>query len=145
MRTTNYRVIFRGDELYHHGIKGQKWGVRRFQNEDGTLTEEGKARYIKDQQRKEKVKEYAKSAVVATVKATAVLVGLAATATILSANAIGNATIPVLQNGISQRGQSAANTALNNIGNNRYEQYQNYMERERSSWNSELGNYQRWW
>ena len=31
--------------LYHHGIKGQKWGIRRFQNEDGTLTEEGKARY----------------------------------------------------------------------------------------------------
>lgn len=33
------------EELYHHGIKGQKWGIRRFQNEDGTLTEEGKARY----------------------------------------------------------------------------------------------------
>lgn len=32
-------------ELYHHGIKGQKWGVRRFQNEDGTLTNEGKERY----------------------------------------------------------------------------------------------------
>ena len=32
-------------ELYHHGIKGQKWGVRRYQNEDGTLTEEGKKRY----------------------------------------------------------------------------------------------------
>lgn len=31
--------------LVHHGIKGQKWGVRRFQNEDGTLTEEGKIRY----------------------------------------------------------------------------------------------------
>ena len=31
--------------LYHHGIKGQKWGIRRFQNDDGTLTEEGKARY----------------------------------------------------------------------------------------------------
>ena len=29
----------------HHGIKGQKWGVRRFQNEDGSLTAEGKARY----------------------------------------------------------------------------------------------------
>ena len=28
-------------ELYHHGIKGQKWGVRRYQNEDGSLTEEG--------------------------------------------------------------------------------------------------------
>lgn len=33
------------DELYHHGIKGQRWGVRRFQNEDGTLTAEGKKHY----------------------------------------------------------------------------------------------------
>lgn len=34
-----------GDELYHHGIKGQKWGVRRYQNEDGSLTAEGKRKY----------------------------------------------------------------------------------------------------
>lgn len=34
-----------GGGLEHHGIKGQKWGVRRFENEDGTLTEAGKARY----------------------------------------------------------------------------------------------------
>lgn len=33
--------------LYHHGIKGQKWGIRRYQNPDGTLTEEGKRRYEK--------------------------------------------------------------------------------------------------
>lgn len=33
------------NELYHHGIKGQKWGVRRFRNEDGTLTEAGKRKY----------------------------------------------------------------------------------------------------
>lgn len=32
-------------ELYHHGIKGMKWGVRRYQNEDGSLTAAGKARY----------------------------------------------------------------------------------------------------
>lgn len=33
-------------ELYHHGIKGQKWGVRRWQNEDGTFNEAGKRRYF---------------------------------------------------------------------------------------------------
>ena len=36
-------------ELYHHGIKGQKWGIRKYQNEDGTLTAEGKARYGYDE------------------------------------------------------------------------------------------------
>lgn len=31
--------------LEHYGIKGQKWGIRRYQNEDGTLTAEGRKRY----------------------------------------------------------------------------------------------------
>lgn len=33
------------DEIKHHGIKGQKWGVRRYQNKDGSLTDAGKKRY----------------------------------------------------------------------------------------------------
>ena len=37
------------NELYHHGVKGQKWGVRRFQNKDGSLTLAGKKRALKMQ------------------------------------------------------------------------------------------------
>lgn len=33
------------EELYHHGIKGQRWGVRRYQNPDGSLTPAGVRRY----------------------------------------------------------------------------------------------------
>ena len=40
---SNY--IIANGELYHAGIKGMRWGVRRFQNSDGTLTEAGKKRY----------------------------------------------------------------------------------------------------
>lgn len=36
------------DELQHWGIKGQKWGRRRYQNPDGSLTPEGKKRYYND-------------------------------------------------------------------------------------------------
>ena len=38
-------MLISSDELRHHGIKGQRWGVRRFQEEDGSLTPAGKERY----------------------------------------------------------------------------------------------------
>ena len=40
-------IVYRSNEDYlaHHGVKGQRWGVRRFQNEDGSLTAEGREKY----------------------------------------------------------------------------------------------------
>lgn len=40
-----YEVPSYDDELYHHGVKGMRWGVRKYQNADGTLTAEGRRRY----------------------------------------------------------------------------------------------------
>ncbi len=57
--------------LAHHGIKGQRWGVRRFQNSDGSLTQAGKKRRGVNGDRepvKEKLKRGAKNAVI-TAKA----------------------------------------------------------------------------
>lgn len=51
-----YTEYLYGDSLAHYGTLGQKWGYRRFQNPDGSLTPAGKARYAKYNARIEKKK-----------------------------------------------------------------------------------------
>lgn len=46
-----------GNDLCHFGIKGMRWGIRRYENEDGTLTEEGKERYRREEERNKKRRE----------------------------------------------------------------------------------------
>lgn len=63
----NDYIITPDGELYHWGILGMKWGVRRYQNKDGSLTKKGKARYkeetekLKERERIIKNKERAKA------------------------------------------------------------------------------------
>ena len=56
------------NELYHHGILGQKWGVRRFQNPDGSLTAAGRERYGTGSSIGSKTKSIAKSVMGAAMK-----------------------------------------------------------------------------
>ena len=61
MWSYNYGYLCHGmnDYLEHHGILGQKWGIRRFQNPDGSLTPEGRIRYgLSDKDRDTLVKEW---------------------------------------------------------------------------------------
>lgn len=55
---SSYIIIRSEDYLAHHGIKGQKWGVRRFENVDGTLTSAGKERYGVGGEKKSSNSEY---------------------------------------------------------------------------------------
>lgn len=72
------------NELTHHGIMGMKWGIRRYQNPDGSLTPEGLARYgngesvsgsykkkYTDKTKQEKIKRVVKTAAVVGVAALA--------------------------------------------------------------------------
>lgn len=43
------------DQIYHHGVLGQKWGVRRYQNKDGSLTSAGRKRAAKLEEKYQKV------------------------------------------------------------------------------------------
>lgn len=44
---------YNDEHLYHWGVKGMKWGVRRYQNKDGSLTDAGQKRYDRDKKENE--------------------------------------------------------------------------------------------
>jgi hypothetical protein len=50
--------MYKEHELYHHGIKGQRWGIRRYQNKDGSLTPAGIRKLEKFQKRENAALDY---------------------------------------------------------------------------------------
>lgn len=102
---TEYILTANG-ELFHYGVKGMKWGVRRYQNSNGSLTSAGKKRY-NDGGNKSDNKRIAKkvaAAVImtATVTAAAALYAKNPYAVNRVVSKVGNATISGLKSGGSK-------------------------------------------
>lgn len=75
-------MIILDNELQHFGIKGMKWGVRRYQNKDGSLTPAGKKRYDESDEEREKKEKSKKT----KVKVATAAVATAAVATTAAMN-----------------------------------------------------------
>lgn len=71
------------NELYHHGVKGMKWGVRRYRNKDGSLTAAGKKRYSEEESKANDSNNKKKG--LSDRQKTAVKIGAAAAGTLLAA------------------------------------------------------------
>lgn len=72
-------------ELYHHGIKGMRWGIRRFQDKNGRLTQAGKKRYSEDDRNDAEETESKKGMRLTDKQKKYIKIGAAAAATALVA------------------------------------------------------------
>lgn len=155
-----YYVIV-NDELYHHGIKGQRWGVRRYQNSDGSLTSEGRRHYgfgervtnttrkirdymtVKDENGKrhlsEKGKKVVKGAAIGTASAAAVVGATILGKKLLDNYITKNALVKDISNSNAKidKGKETVIDSLKTIAatNTLGERYDNWMGREKAAGN----------
>lgn len=122
-------MIIYGNELYHHGIKGQKWGVRRYQNEDGTYTKAGlerkrttfsdaarsiKTKYNRNKDTISKIGKAAAIAAVAGISVYAMAKNKEAVSNVLKT--VGKNSLDVLSESSKRVGNAMVDAALLSIG-----------------------------
>lgn len=116
-----YYVISKDSELYHHGIKGQKWGVRRFQNPDGTYTNAGKERRnsLSDEQKRTLKKVAVGIGAGAAIAGGLVLAAKRPDLVVKAGGALGKMAgrkVNSLENALSRAGKAAFDAAITSIG-----------------------------
>lgn len=110
-----------GAYLMHHGIKGQKWGVRRFQNEDGSLTSAGRSRYgLKEHLQNidsDKLKKVGKYALAAAAVGTAAYLAYKNPEAVKNAlKKVGDKTVNTLSSSMERAGQAMVDGAMMSMG-----------------------------
>lgn len=116
-----YYVISKDSELYHHGIKGQRWGVRRFQNPDGTWTPAGKERRGLSAEQKRDIKRTAAGVAIGAAVAAGALVYAAKHPDVVkraggALGKIGAQTVKNTSTALKRSGKAAFDAAITTAG-----------------------------
>lgn len=109
-----YSDVVYGNYLKHYGVLGMKWGIRRYQNADGTLTEAGKKRYGTIQAYEwDKNRRLARNEKIKKVAKVAGKIGASALLAYLGVNGVAQVSWNLIHDPYTKAGVQFVNSVLN--------------------------------